>query len=167
MSHDAKRALLPAAGVALGLSLVLLVAALSLVVSLYILSLLGRQPTPSTPASWYARHLTQAGIASWYGPRFHGRRTASGERFDQNKMTAAHRTLRFGSRVVVTHVKNGRKIEVKINDRGPYLRGRIIDVSRAAAAELGMKHAGLARVQVRPVHPVPPQKHYIHVVPVH
>jgi rare lipoprotein A len=69
-------------------------------------------------------------------------------------MTAAHRTLRFGTRVEVTHVKNGRSVEVRINDRGPYRRGRIIDVSRAAAAELGMKNAGLARVEVQPIHRV-------------
>jgi rare lipoprotein A (peptidoglycan hydrolase) len=140
-----------AAALLLGLSLV--VAALSLAVAVVIL--LGPSP-PSRPGTttWYARHLTQAGIASWYGPRFHGRRTASGERFDQDKMTAAHRTLRFGTRVEVTHVKNGRSVEVRINDRGPYRRGRIIDVSRAAAAELGMKNAGLARVQIQPIHRV-------------
>jgi rare lipoprotein A len=140
------------AALLLGLSLV--VAALSL--ALVVVILLGRSSPPSNPTTttWYARHLTQAGIASWYGPRFHGRRTASGERYDQDKMSAAHRTLRFGTRVEVTHVKNGRSVEVRINDRGPYRRGRIIDVSRAAAAELGMKAAGLARVQIQPIHRV-------------
>jgi rare lipoprotein A len=144
-----------AKGVVIGLVAVLVVAALSLAVSLYVLVLLGRQPVPSNKpdtTTWYARHLTQTGIASWYGPRFHGRRTASGEVFNQNKMTAAHRTLRFGTRVELTHVKNRRSVEVRINDRGPYLRGRIIDVSRAAAAELGMKNAGLAMVKLRPLH---------------
>ena len=134
----------------LGLSLV--VAALSLVVAVFVL-LLGHPPAPGKPATitWYARHLTQAGIASWYGPRFHGKKTASGERFDQNGMTAAHRTLRFGTFVIVTRA-NGRSVEVRINDRGPFIRGRIIDVSRAAAVALGMKNAGLARVQVQPEH---------------
>jgi rare lipoprotein A len=151
---DGPRTLSPrAAELILGLSLV--VAVLSLAVAA---ALLWRQSVPaSKPATttWYARHLIQAGIASWYGPRFHGRKTASGEVFAQNKMTAAHRTLRFGTRVEVTHVKNGRSVEVRINDRGPYRRGRIIDVTRAAAAELGMKAAGLAMVKLRPVHPVP------------
>jgi len=141
------------AGLLVGLGLILAVAALSLAVSLYVLSLLPLGPSkPDTITSWYARHLTQGGIASWYGPRFHGRRTASGERFDQDKMTAAHRTLRFGTIVVVTKPKNGRSVEVRINDRGPFIRGRIIDLSRAAAAELGIKKAGLARVRILPIH---------------
>jgi rare lipoprotein A (peptidoglycan hydrolase) len=144
-----------AKAVVIGLVVVLVVAALSLAVSLYVFTLLGRQPFPSSKPDttiWYAHHLMQVGIASWYGPRFHGRRTASGEVFDQNKMTAAHRTLRFGTRVELTHVKNGRSVEVRINDRGPYRSGRIIDLSRAAAAELGMRNAGLARVEIRPIH---------------
>jgi rare lipoprotein A len=137
-------------GVLVGLSLVVAVLSLALCVVI----LLGRASPPSKPGetTWYARHLTQAGIASWYGPRFHGRRTASGELFDQTKMTAAHRTLRFGTFVVVTKIGNGRTVRVRINDRGPYVRGRILDVTRAAAAELGMKAAGLGRVQVQPVH---------------
>jgi rare lipoprotein A len=149
--HDGQRTLSPrAADLILGLSLV--VAVLSLAVAA---ALLWSQAVPSSKPNtpiWYARHLTQAGIASWYGPRFHGRRTASGEPFDQTKMTAAHRTLRFGTRVVVTKAANGRSVEVRINDRGPFIRDRIIDLSRAAAAELGIKHAGLAVVQVQPLH---------------
>ncbi len=111
------------------------------------LILLWRLPATGNPVTWYAHHLTQSGIASWYGPRFHGRKTASGERFDQKAMTAAHRTLRFGSFALVTRA-NGRSVEVRINDRGPFIRGRIIDLSRAAAVELGMMNAGLARVTV-------------------
>jgi rare lipoprotein A len=140
-----------AAKLVIGLSL--MVAMLSLMVAA---ALLWRQPVPASKpdtTTWYARHLTQAGIASWYGPRFQGRKTASGQRFDQNKMTAAHRTLRFGTFALVTAIGNGRTIRVRINDRGPYLRRRIIDVTRAAAAELGMKAAGLAMVKLRPVHP--------------
>lgn len=130
--------------------LTLLVAVLSLVIAVSVLWLLGHPPAPgkSDPITWYARHLTpQTGIASWYGPRFQGRRTANGERFDQNGMTAAHRTFRFGTFVVVTR-PNGRSVKVRINDRGPFIKGRIIDVSRAAAVELGMKKTGLAKVTV-------------------
>ena len=89
------------------------------------------------------------GLASWYGPRFHGKRTASGERFDREAFTAAHRTLPFGSCAEVTNVENGRRVEVRINDRGPHARERMIDVSEAAARELGMLDRGLARVAVR------------------
>lgn len=126
----------------------LVVAGFSLVVAvLCLLILLGHQPSSPATITWYARHLTQAGIASWYGPRFHGKRTASGERFDENAMTAAHRSLRFGTIVVVTR-GNGRSVKVRINDRGPFIRRRIIDLSRAAAVELGIKNAGLAQVTV-------------------
>lgn len=86
------------------------------------------------------------GKASWYGPGFHGKRTASGERFDMNAMTAAHRTLAFGTRVLVRNVRNGREVIVRINDRGPHVRGRIIDLSKAAAAEIDLIEAGEAPV---------------------
>lgn len=86
------------------------------------------------------------GKASWYGPGFHGKRTASGERFDMNAMTAAHRTLAFGTRVLVRNVRNGREVIVRINDRGPHVRGRIIDLSKAAAAEIDLIDAGEAPV---------------------
>jgi rare lipoprotein A len=88
------------------------------------------------------------GTASYYGPGFHGRRTANGERFDMNGLTAAHRSLPFGTRVKVTNVKNGRSVVVRVNDRGPFLRNRIIDLSRGAAAKLGMVDDGLARVRL-------------------
>ena len=86
------------------------------------------------------------GKASWYGPGFHGKRTASGERFDMNELTAAHRTLPFGTRVRVRNVENGREVVVRINDRGPQIRGRIIDLSKAAAATLDLLIAGEAPV---------------------
>jgi rare lipoprotein A len=86
------------------------------------------------------------GKASWYGPGFHGKRTASGERFDLNALTAAHRTLPFGTRVRVRNVENGREVIVRINDRGPHIRDRIIDLSKAAAAELDLLQAGEAAV---------------------
>lgn len=86
------------------------------------------------------------GMASWYGGRFHGRRTASGELFDENALTAAHPTLPFGARVRVRSLSNGREVVVRINDRGPHVKGRIIDLSRAAASALGCVQAGTARV---------------------
>lgn len=89
------------------------------------------------------------GIASWYGPKFHGRRTANGEVYDMHGLTAAHRSLPFGTWVEVTNLDNGRRVLVRINDRGPFIRGRVLDVSFGAAQELDMVHAGLARVEMR------------------
>lgn len=86
------------------------------------------------------------GKASWYGPRFHGRRTASGERFDMHELTAAHPTLPFGTLVRVRNMVNGREVVVRINDRLPPVRHRIIDLSKAAATSLGFLRAGLAPV---------------------
>ena len=88
------------------------------------------------------------GSASYYAAKFNGRRTASGERFDNDDMTAAHRTLPFGSLVRVTNPANGRSVVVRVNDRGPFTRGRLIDVSRAAAEELGMVARGHADVEL-------------------
>ena len=88
------------------------------------------------------------GSASYYAAKFDGRRTASGERFDNDDMTAAHRTLPFGSLVRVTNPANGRSVIVRVNDRGPFTRGRLIDVSRAAAEELGMVARGHANVEL-------------------
>jgi rare lipoprotein A len=90
----------------------------------------------------------EKGVASWYGNEFHGRKTASGERFNQEAMTAAHRTLPFGTVVRVEHLDSGRDIKVRINDRGPFVRGRIIDLSKGAARELGMLNQGIAKVRV-------------------
>ena len=88
------------------------------------------------------------GKASYYGARHHGKRTASGERFDQNQLTAAHRTLPFGSRVRVTNLNNDKSVLVRINDRGPYARSRLIDLSQKAAEQLDMLRAGVAPVRV-------------------
>lgn len=88
------------------------------------------------------------GVASFYGRRFHGRLTANGERFDMGAMTAAHKTLPFGSLVRVTNPRNGRAVTVRINDRGPFVRGRTIDLSRAAAQRIGMIGQGHARVEL-------------------
>lgn len=100
------------------------------------------------PAAGPAAGYSQTGLASWYGRPFHGRQTASGERYDMNKMTAAHRKLPFGTRVRVTNLANGRSVVLTINDRGPFKRGRIIDVSRRAAGKLGFLKQGLIRVRV-------------------
>lgn len=90
----------------------------------------------------------QTGKASWYGPGFHGKKTANGEVYNQNELTAAHRTLPLGTDVEVTNVKNGRSVAVEINDRGPYVGGRVIDLSRAAAIQLGIKEKGLATIKI-------------------
>ncbi|WP_343232350.1 septal ring lytic transglycosylase RlpA family protein [Microvirga terricola] len=88
----------------------------------------------------------QAGQASWYGPGFQGRRTASGERFNTNDLTAAHRTLPFGTRVLVKNRQTGQSVVVRINDRGPYVHGRVIDLSRASAQAIGI--SGTAPVEL-------------------
>ena len=93
----------------------------------------------------------EEGEASWYGRRFHGRRTASGERFDMAALTAAHPWLPFGTRVRIRHVETGAEVEVRINDRGPFRGARIIDLSRAAARALGLAEAGAGRVRIWPV----------------
>jgi rare lipoprotein A len=90
----------------------------------------------------------QSGRVSWYGPGFHGRRTASGEVFDTNEMTMAHRSLPLGSKVRVTNLANGRSVVLRVNDRGPYVRGRIADLSHAAAARLDFVDKGIARARI-------------------
>jgi rare lipoprotein A len=90
--------------------------------------------------------IAQSGVASYYGPGFHGRRTANGEAFDMHAMTAAHRTLPFGTKVKVTNLANGKSAIVRVNDRGPYANGRIIDLSVAAAKQIGSTNSGTARV---------------------
>ena len=95
-----------------------------------------------------ARAFNQTGIASYYGPGLHGRKTASGERFNQNAMTAAHRSAPFGSLLKVTNTVNGRSVVVRVNDRGPFVRGRVVDVSTVAARQLGMTGRGLTKVRI-------------------
>jgi len=105
---------------------------------------------PSAAAGVY----DEVGIASWYGPKFHGRKTASGEVFNMYALTAAHRTLPLGVRVRVTNLENGKSVIVRINDRGPFVKGRLIDLSYAAAKRLGFVHQGTARVRVQSLGPV-------------
>ncbi|NJN02850.1 MAG: septal ring lytic transglycosylase RlpA family protein [Leptolyngbyaceae cyanobacterium RM1_1_2] len=106
------------------------------------------RPRPSASAQAVSTVILASGMASWYGPGFHGRRSASGEVFNQNALTAAHRTLPFGTQVRVTNLSNNRQVVVRINDRGPYSRGRIIDLSAAAARQIGLAQAGVGRVQI-------------------
>ena len=103
----------------------------------------------ASPTRPPAHGFQTVGVASWYGGKFHGRRTANGEVYDQYGPTAAHKTLPFGTRVRVVNLENGRATVVRINDRGPFVRGRIIDVSRRAAEVLGFRTKGLARVEIR------------------
>jgi rare lipoprotein A len=100
-------------------------------------------PIPDPPAG-----LPQTGLLSYYAESFHGRLTASGEIFDKDALTAAHRSLPFHTRVKITNLENGRSVIVRINDRGPFLAERIVDVSPAAARELGLVERGLARGQL-------------------
>lgn len=98
-----------------------------------------------------AQNFTERGIASWYGNKFHGRRTSSGETYDMYAMTAAHKQLPLPSYVEVTNLNNGRKVVVRVNDRGPFVKNRIIDLSYAAASRLDMLHTGTAPVSIRTV----------------
>ena len=103
----------------------------------------GRKAGPRIPSAF------QTGNASWYGQKFHNKRTASGEKFDMDKLTAAHRNLPFNTIVRVENLKNGKKVDVRINDRGPSVEGRIIDLSRKAAEKLDMIRDGVVPVRIQ------------------
>src|SRR5438477_1061736 len=103
-------------------------------------------PEPSHPST--SALPSQIVVASWYGPGFQGRRTASGERFQAQELTAAHRSLPLGSQVMVTNLANGKSVRVRITDRGPYVRGRSLDLSRAAARRVGLEKRGVGRVRI-------------------
>ena len=107
------------------------------------------QPAPAPAPKAEPRPAETSGTASWYGKAHHGQPTASGEIYDMHAFTAAHRSLPLGTRVLVTNVKNDRSVEVRINDRGPFIRGRILDLSYAAARELGSLEDGAFRVKLR------------------
>jgi rare lipoprotein A len=92
---------------------------------------------------------TQSGVASYYHDRFHGRKTASGARYDKNTLSAAHKTLPLGTKVEVTDTRTGKSVVVRINDRGPFVKGRVIDLSRAAARKIGLVKKGLSPVKVK------------------
>jgi rare lipoprotein A len=116
----------------------------TLLISCLLGLLAGCSGLPSTDGGSY----NAEGQASYYGAKHQGKRTASGERFDQNQLTAAHRTLPFGSQVRVTNLNNDKSVIVRINDRGPSARSRIIDLSRQAAQQLDMLRSGVAPVRV-------------------
>lgn len=107
----------------------------------------------------HSRGFIQRGIASWYGTKFHGRRTSSGESYNMYAMTAAHKTLPLPTYVEVINLDNNRRITVKVNDRGPFHEGRIIDLSYAAAIKLGIDKTGTGRVEVRAIDPSNPKAH--------
>jgi rare lipoprotein A len=106
-------------------------------------------PTPRSVAEPAEEGWTEKGIASWYGEPYHGRRTASGEIYDMHQMTAAHKTLAFGSVVKVTRRDTGADVKVRINDRGPFIEGRIIDLSYAAAKKINLDVDGVAPVKIK------------------
>lgn len=121
----------------------------------------GKKPPfrPGYPApykigkQWYrpmkhARGFRQRGIASWYGKKFHGRKTSSGETYDMYAITGAHKTLPFGTYIRIHNLRNGKKVDIRINDRGPFVRGRIIDLSYGAAKEIGLVGPGTAPVEI-------------------
>lgn len=110
-----------------------------------------RSHVPSTPRV----KMVETGIASWYGYPYHGRRAANGEIYDMEKLTAAHRTLPFDTWVAVDNLDNGKTVTVRITDRGPFIHGRIIDISKAAARDIEMIGPGIAKVRVRVVAPPP------------
>jgi rare lipoprotein A len=118
--------------------------ALLLVCGLCACAGIGLPPVPERGPVGY----TEVGLASWYGRAHHRKRTANGERFNMNGMTAAHRRLEFGTVARVTNLENGKTVKVRINDRGPYVRGRIIDLSARAADALDIKGDGVARVRL-------------------
>lgn len=107
----------------------------------------GKTYRPYTTANGF----TEVGVASWYGPGFHGKKTANGERYNQNAMTAAHKLLPFNTDIRVTNLDNGRSTTVRINDRGPFVANRVIDLSRRAAEQIGMIGSGTARVRLEAV----------------
>lgn len=112
----------------------------------------GSEPAAESPSGQWSL-LTSQGVASYYGKEFHGRKTANGERFDMNAMTAAHRSLPFGTVVRVTNLKNGRSVKVRINDRGPFVAGRDIDLSRAAAKAIDLLSVGPVRIEILHLQP--------------
>ncbi|MEY4705598.1 MAG: hypothetical protein RL042_1803 [Nitrospirota bacterium] len=99
----------------------------------------------------YPVGFVERGVASWYGPGFHGNKTANGERYDMHQLTAAHRTLPLGSIAVVRSIRTGRQVTVRINDRGPFAKGRVLDLSLAGAQALGMTGAGTDQIELRVV----------------
>ena len=121
-----------------------------------------RKPTPQEAKNNPSPSVhKQVGEASWYGPGFHGQETANGETFDQKDLTAAHPSLPMGTTAKVTNLENGKKVEVRINDRGPFTHDRAIDLSSAAANELGMKKDGTTQVKIETKPKPKKKKHFV------
>lgn len=119
--------------------------------------LFAQQEVITIPRDTSVKLYVKVGVASYYGGNFHGRKTASGELYNKHKLTAAHRTLPFGTLVKVTNIRNGKWVIVRINDRGPYSKKRIIDVSFRAARHLGINTGkGIVRVKVEELPPLTP-----------
>lgn len=121
--------------------------------ALALLALAGCSSAPksgSSAASAPSGHR-ESGIASYYGNEFHGRKTANGERFDQAQLTAAHRTLPFGTRLKVTNTQTGKSVQVRVNDRGPFVKGRVIDLSSSAFKSIASLNAGVVPVRIQVV----------------
>ncbi|HEY1754229.1 MAG TPA: septal ring lytic transglycosylase RlpA family protein [Bryobacteraceae bacterium] len=135
-----------------------LAAAALIAVSLVLAAGCGRRVTarvPVAPARPAPVGWSETGIASWYGIPYDGRHTSSGEIFDMHALTAAHRTLPFNTWVEVTNLQNGKRVEVRINDRGPFVGGRIIDLSMGAAEKIEMVRAGIVKVRLKVIKPPP------------
>lgn len=117
----------------------------------------GNNPKPyKVMGKWYypisdAEGFRETGIASWYGPKFHGRKTANGETYNMHAMTAAHKTLPFGTLVLVKDLETGKEVTVRINDRGPFVKGRIIDLSYQAGKKINLDTRGVSRVRIRAI----------------
>jgi len=121
--------------------------------ALALLALAGCSSTPKSGSGGTsaARGYSETGQASYYGNEFHGRKTANGEQFDQAKLTAAHRTLPFGTRLKVTNTQTGKSVQVRVNDRGPFVKGRVIDLSSSAFKAIASLNAGVAPVRIQVV----------------
>ncbi len=128
------------------------VLALALLFPFFLFYGCGTVPAPRhIPSAGYPVGYVERGVASWYGPGFHGRKTANGETYDMHQLTAAHRTLPLGSVVQVRSLTSGRSVTVRVNDRGPFAKGRILDLSQAGAQALGMIGNGTDQVEIRVV----------------
>jgi len=124
--------------------------ALALLLPFFLFYGCGTAPAPRhVPAAGYPVGYVERGVASWYGPGFHGRKTANGETYDMHQLTAAHRTLPLGSVVQVRSLTSGRTVTVRVNDRGPFAKNRILDLSQAGAQTLGMIGNGTDQVEIR------------------
>ena len=128
------------------------VLALALLLPFFLFYGCGTAPAPRhIPSTGYPVGYVERGVASWYGPGFHGRKTANGETYDMHRLTAAHRTLPLGSVVQVRSLTSGRTVTVRVNDRGPFAKGRILDLSQAGAQALSMIGTGTDQVEIRVV----------------